>query len=168
MSNVGPVTEPDLHPACQPLRSLLGTWRGSGSGHYPTIEDFEYLEEVAFGHVGKPFVSYGQRTRHARDGVPLHAEQGYLRPQGDDGVELVIAQPSGIVEVHAGTLAATTTGVELHLHTIEVVTTPSAKHVASVERSIRVDGDTLAYDLSMGAMGQPHQHHLAATLTRVE
>ena len=159
---------PELHPLCEPLRPLLGTWRGRGAGHYPTIEDFEYLEEVTFGHVGKPFVAYGQKTREASSGLPLHAEQGYFRPQGDGGLELVLTQPSGILEVHTGTVTTTADGLEMSLSTIEVVTSPSAKDVTSVERVITVSGDTLSYDLSMAAVDQPFQHHLSATLTRAD
>ena len=161
------MSQPSLHPLCEALAPLLGTWRGRGSGHYPTIDDFDYFEEVTFGHVGKPFLAYGQKTRHAETDLPLHAEQGYFRPQPDGSVELVLAQPSGIVEIHVGTLTASGTGLVLDLRTVHVATAPSAKDVASVERQIRVDGDVLSYDLHMGAVGQPHQHHLSASLQRV-
>ena len=31
-------------PALVPLASLLGTWKGDGRGHYPTVSDFAFSE----------------------------------------------------------------------------------------------------------------------------
>lgn len=153
---------PELHPDLAPIAFLLGTWRGSGRGEYPTIEAFRYVEEVTFAHVGKPFLSYVQKTR-SEEGMPLHAEAGYVRPGGPGRAELVIAQPSGITEVHTGPISGTRIDF-----TIEMIgLTPTAKEVTSVSRSIRVDGDRLTYRLDMAAVGQTEQFHLEATLDRV-
>lgn len=152
----------DLHEDCAPLAFLLGTWRGRGEGEYPTIEPFAYLEEVTFGHVGKPFLAYSQKTRHADTNQPLHAEAGYVRAVGDERIEFVLSQPSGIVELHSGRVVDTR--LELALHAVH--TTPAAKSVTDVVRSIEVTGDTLSYTIAMAAVGEPLTHHLRATLER--
>jgi hypothetical protein len=151
----------DIAAPLQPLAFLLGHWRGRGRGDYPTIESFEYEEEVTFNHVGKPFLIYQQRTWDA-SGTPLHTESGYVRPVGTDGAELVIAQPTGITEIHAGPLE----GHTLRLVTQSVGVSPTAKEVRAVARTLTVVDDTLSYRLDMEAVGQTMQYHLEAELTR--
>lgn len=156
---------PPLHPDLDRIAWLVGTWRGRGEGEYPTIEDFAYVEEVAFGHVGKPFLSYVQKTRDATTDLPLHAESGYIRAGSGGGwFELVIAQPSGIVELHEGTL----TGRTLSFEATGVHVTATAKSVTAVTRTLTVHDDELRYALSMAAVGRPLTHHLSATLTRAD
>lgn len=157
---------PDLHPNLTGLAVLLGTWQGRGSGEYPTIEPFDYLEEVTFSHVGKPFLIYGQKTKAVADGLPLHAETGYLRVPRDNHVEFVLAHPSGITEIEVGRFVSDSTTLELELTTAHVGLTPTAKEVSSLARHFRLEGDELVYSVQMGAVGQPLQHHLSATLQR--
>lgn len=157
---------PELHPDIAPLAGLLGTWKGQGAGEYPTIAPFAYLEEVTFGHVGKPFLAYSQRTRAADDGRPLHAETGYLRRTGAGAIEFVISHPFGAAEIEEGTAAFSDGGVELELAAQNIGLTSTAKNITAIERTFRLSGDELTYEVRMGAVGQPLQHHLAATLHR--
>ncbi|MCU0267168.1 MAG: FABP family protein [Acidimicrobiales bacterium] len=162
-----PLPSPPPHPLVAPLAGLLGVWVGAGHGGYPTIEPFDYTERVELTQAGKPFLAYSQRTRAAGSGAPLHVESGYLRVVGEAAagvvpVELVVSQPSGIVEIHTGTFD----GRELALRPVLVAGAPTAKAVTEVVRRFTLDGDLLRYTLEMAAVGQPLQWHLEAELRR--
>jgi hypothetical protein len=156
----------DLHPDLAPVAGLLGTFAGEGHGDYPTIEPFDYREQVTFGHVGKPFLAYAQRTAHPETGVPMHAETGYLRISGAGRAELVLAHPTGIVEVEEGPVEPTADGLVLDLASTTVGRTATAKEVRTLRRRFVLDGDELRYDLWMAHADTPETHHLAARLRR--
>jgi hypothetical protein len=159
---VDPPQAPPLHPEVEALAGLLGTWRGEGAGRYPTITGFRYGEEVRFWHVGKPFLAYVQRTWSLDDGRPLHAESGYWRAKPGGVVEVVLAHPTGIVEVQEGRQD----GGLIELRSTAMAGTSTAKEVTALHRHFRLDGDRLTYTVDMAAVGQPLQHHLAAELNR--
>lgn len=158
-----------LHPDLAIIAPLLGSWTGAGHGEYPTIESFDYVETVTFGHVGKPFLAYGQRTRNRVTDLPMHAETGYWRCPSPGRLEVVLTHPTGITEIEEGTVDANPDrSIEIELATVNVSISSTAKHVSEIRRSILLDGDQLSYRVSMAAVGLPLQHHLAATLTRTE
>lgn len=175
-----------MHPDLAPLAGLLGEWEGTGRGVYPTIEPFAYRERVTFAHAGKPFLVYGQRTHAADDGRPLHVETGYWRVARGLRVELVIAHPTGITEVAEGRLEvdgdddsdddrdddrdddSDDGSIVIDVRSTAIGLTATAKSVTAIERTFRLSGHTLDYSVRMAAVGQPLQHHLAASLRRVD
>ncbi|HEY2957232.1 MAG TPA: FABP family protein [Actinomycetota bacterium] len=157
------VPHPPLHPDVLPLAGLLGSWRGEGVGEYPTITPFRYREEVSFRTTGKPFLAYEQRTWALDDGRALHSEAGYWRAKPDGSVEVVLAHPTGIVEVTEGSLD----GGHLELSSTTVAGTRTALEVTALHRVFQLSGDVLTYALSMAAVDQPLQRHLTAELHRV-
>lgn len=142
--------------------ALTGTWSGTGSGHYPTIADFGYRETVTFTDSGRGFLLYSQRTKRLASDDGMHLEEGFIRVTPAGIVELVLAQPTGFVEVHAGAWEDGTIDFE----PVAVVGTPSAKDVSELRRRFVVDGDTLTYDIWMAHADTPLTHHLHATLVR--
>ena len=151
------------HGDLAPLAFLLGTWRGEGVGGYPTLESFRYGEEVTFRHNGKPFLAYTQRTLSLDDDRPLHAETGYWRPQPDGTVEVVLAHPTGVVEIYYGTVD----GERIELATDVVARTTSAKEVTALKRLYGLVSGKLMYAVDMAAVGQELGSHLWAQLHRV-
>jgi hypothetical protein len=156
---------PPIHQDVAPLAGLLGTWRGDGHGSYPTIEPFDYEETVTFSHVGKPFIAYLQRTKHATTGLPMHGEVGFWRMPGPARVEFVVAHPTGVAEVAEGTYDGRT----IQLRSTSIVRTASAKEVSILERDFFVDiaNAVLRYSLRMAAVGVPLTEHLVAELRHV-
>lgn len=152
----------ELHPDAAALRFLLGKWAGEGRGYYPTVASFRYGEETRFWHVGKPFLAYSQRTWALEDGRPLHSEAGFWRARPQGAVELVLAHPSGHVEVAEGIID----GRRLALASRLVGATSTAKQVTAINRHLVVEGDVLRYTMSMEAVGQALQDHLTAELRR--
>jgi len=162
---------PSLHPDLAPVADLIGTWSGRGHGEYPTIEPFDYAESITFGHVGKPFLSYVQRTRSIGSGAgpaePMHAESGYWRFPTPGRVEIVLCHPTGVVEIEEGTIELRLDGViVIDVASTHVYGSSTAKEVAALARTFHVGDDTIDYRVSMAAVGRPLQHHLAASLVR--
>lgn len=166
---------PSLHGSLEPLSSLLGVWTGEGEGTYPTIEPFVYGEELRFWHVGKPFLAYSQRTWSLPDKIPLHSEMGYWRIGNLGRIELLVAHPTGIVEVDEGSLEVREPGhgepgpptVVLSLASTCIGLSATAKEVRRLVRRLEVEGSMMKETLDMEAVGEPLGPHLKATLTRV-
>jgi len=154
------------HPSLGALAALVGTWRGEGEGHYPTIAPFRYGEEVVFAHDGRPVLAYRQRTWNIDSEATMHVESGFLRGQMDGHAELVVAQPTGFVEVATLALHEEGGAIVLDGERAPVGRTPSAKPVEDLRRRFRVEGDVLTYDLWMTYAGHDDVHHLRGVLHR--
>jgi len=155
----------EMHPDAAALAPLLGTWRGRGHGQYPTIRSFDYDDEWVFGHVGKPFVAFVERT-WGDTGQPMHTESGYLRAVAASEAEVVASLPTGQAEWGSGTIEVAD-GVLTVTTDAAVRCTPRAKTVDRIVRQFRVSGDQLHYEMLMEAVGQGLTLHLRAQLHRL-
>ena len=156
------MTEFSLHRDLEALAHLLGTWRGSGRGEYPNVENFSYEEEVTFTHSGRPVLVYRQRTWHPETGRAMHSEAGYWRPQPGGAIEMVVAHSFGVTEISEGRIE----GHRIEVQTKSLASSTTAKTIKALARSFEVDGDVLTYELKMAYDDVPLQHHLGAELKR--
>ena len=156
----------NIHELCAPLAWMIGSWHGNGHGDYPTIESFQFGQELIFTHDGRPFFHYMSRSwitdengETIRDAA---IETGFLRCRPEGRVELLLTHNTGFVEIYYGTAE----GGKLDLTTDAVARTETAKEYTGGKRLYgNVEGDLLyAYD--MAAMAQPLQPHLWARLVR--
>ena len=152
-----------INPVVEPLAFLLGTWRGEGKGEYPTIDDFEFTEELTVWHAGGGWIAHVQKTNATDDGRPLHSEMAYWRPKEDGVVELVVTHSFGVVEMAVGRVE----GTSLEMKATRFIEAPTAKKIDAAVRRFTVVGDDLTYEVDMEFGGHPLQHHLRATLGRV-
>lgn len=156
----------DLHADLTPIAFLLGHWQGNGHGDYPTIEAFQFGQEVSFTHDGRPFLHYFSRSWLLDDDRqvirPLALETGFFRPQPGGELEVLLTHPMGVAEVYYGKVDR----ARIELRTDAVARTSSATEYTAGHRLYGlVEGDLL-WTFDMAAVGKPLQSHLWARLQR--
>ena len=160
------MSSPELHPLLEPLRGLLGTWRGKGEGGFPTLGLFEYTEEAVFEaiHPSKPVVAYSHKTARAACGSPMHRESGFLKALPDGKITWTVAQVTGMAEVADGSWSAEKG--ELSTVSRELAGAEKVTHVARVY-TLSQDKHSLSYTVSMATHAVPQlTKHLSATLKK--
>lgn len=158
----------NIHPNCARLAWILGRWAGNGHGEYPGIDNFQFGQEVIFQQDGRPFIHYmsrswiideqGETVRQAAQ------ETGFLRPQEDGTLEVVLAHNIGFVEVWYGELHAEQPRFEIV--TDAVARTETAKEYTAGKRLYGYVNGDLLYAFDMAAMGKELQPHTHAQLVR--
>lgn len=164
--------DPTLPAPLTPLAWLLGTWAGAGVVGYPTMTETRFGQELIFSHDGRPFLTHTSRTwlldEEGNRVRQAATETGYWRPAGEApegglAVEVLLAHPTGFVEVYVGRVH----GARADLETDIVARTATAKDYSAATRMYGlVEGDLL-WVMDMTAMGHPLQSHASARLKRV-
>uniref|UniRef100_A0A2I3GYI3 THAP domain containing 4 n=1 Tax=Nomascus leucogenys TaxID=61853 RepID=A0A2I3GYI3_NOMLE len=128
---------PKMNPVVEPLSWMLGTWLSDppGAGTYPTLQPFQYLEEVHISHVGQPMLNFSFNSFHPDTRKPMHRECGFIRLKPDTNkVAFVSAQNTGVVEVEEGEV----NGQELCIasHSIARISFAKEPHVEQVSPAL--------------------------------
>lgn len=159
--------DPDLPRELAPLAWLIGRWEGAGVVGYPTIDSANFGQQVEVGHDGRPFLTWRSRSWLLDDSGnqvrPLATELGFWRPLPDDEVELVLAHPTGIVELYHGT----TSPAKIEVRTDGVLRSPQAREYNAAHRLYGYVNSSLMWAMDMAAGGQQMASHVSAELKRV-
>jgi hypothetical protein len=160
----------NLNDACLALLPLVGVWRGEGEIIYSTIEGpRKFAQQLTIAHDGRPFLTHEARSWLLDDEGnvirPAARESGFWRPQGEDGIELVLSHSSGIIELFYGDTRGQTVW---ELATDAVVRSVSAKEVTGAKRLYGIvnNGD-LGYVEERAMVGQDLQPHVSALYKRI-
>ncbi len=162
---------PEVDEALLSVLPLLGEWHGEGvlSGAVAGSDrDLRFGQWIRFSHDGRGFLAYESRTwRLTDDGSivgPDARESGFWRPRGQDDVELLVANPDGLVELYVGT-ARTTTSWEL---TTDVLArTPDAPAVTRAVRLYGIVDGALMYAIDRAGADEPLRPTMSARLERI-
>lgn len=161
--------DPDIPEPLRPLAWLLGRWEGAGVVGYPTIESAHFGQEIEVTHDGRGFLKWESRawildSETGEKVRPAAVESGFWRPLPDGEVELLLVHPTGILELHYGTVEP----ARIQLKTDGVLRSPAAKEYNAGTRMYGLVESQLMWVMDMAAVGQEMQSHLSATLKRVE
>ena len=158
----------NIHPNCARLAWLIGTWAGNGHGEYETIDSFQFGQELIFQQDGRPFIHYLSRAwiideqgNHVREAAQ---ETGFIRPQEDGTLEVLLAHNTGFVETWHGEIHPDQPRFEIT--TDAVVRTATAKEYVGGKRLYGYVNGELLYAFDMAAMGKELQPHTHAQLRR--
>ena len=160
--------DPTLHPDIAPLAWLVGRWEGAGVVGYPTIESANFGQEIICAHDGRPFLRWESRTwlldDEGQQVRPLATELGFWRPGGEGEVELLLAHPTGFVEMYYGSVEP----ARVEVRTDGVIRSPHAKEYSAASRMYGYVNSNLMWVMDMAAVGEPLQSHVSAELKRVD
>lgn len=150
------------------LELLIGAWRGTGKGEYPSIEPFTYVEEIKFQDNGfRDVIQYEQCTwLDTNRTSPSHWETGLIRLLSEHEIEIINAQIGRRVEVLVGEVLPK--GQRRFVVDLNSITIANDARMVGTQRHIEISGDQLHYTMSMAMTKVPTMtHHLQATLRRV-
>jgi len=153
----------ELDRALVPLLWLLGSWRGDGVASGALAgggADLAVTLEASFSHDGGPHLRYGGRVLVGER--VLATETGFWRVT-PTGVEVVLAHPTGIVEVYVGTRESS----RVELATDVVARSATAPADTAARRLYGLVEGRLLFAVDVATDGQPLASRMSGALDKV-
>nr|XP_002764057.1 peroxynitrite isomerase THAP4-like [Callithrix jacchus] len=158
---------PKMKPVVEPLSWMLGTWLSDPprAGTYPTLQPFQYLEEMHILHVAQPMLSFLFNSFH----LDTHKQKecGFIRLKPDTNkVAFVSTQNTCVVEVEEGEVNEQELCITSH--SIARISFAKEPHVEQFTWKFRLNSEgKLEQTVSMATTTQPMTQHLHVTYKKV-
>ena len=150
------VIKAGLPKPVEPLEWLIGKWRceNTGNGQFPTIQSFNYGEELVFSNVGQPMLNVSSFTWHPESKIPMHQEVGFLRIKpGTNQVSLLLSHNFGLTSIEEGTVDGHS--IVLESKNISRIAFAKEPEVKKLNRTIKLLDDKLVQTISWRQV-RPH------------
>jgi hypothetical protein len=158
-----------------PFHWLKGAWEGEGTGMYPTIEPFRFIDIMNFQVYTKietPVVCFSETaylsTPQGHDKIK-HCETGYYRIIQQDLIELQVVHNTGRIEILQGRYTQVDQAArcfELHLASVEIYNPTTLTTVLASQRTLALRKETLHCTQMMQTANAAMAPHLDLTLQR--
>lgn len=161
---------PSLHDACLALLPLVGVWRGEGEANHPALDaSYRFYQQITIAHDGRPFLSYQSLSWRLDQsggevGEPDFREYGFLRPQQDETIELMLLNSGGVSELLFGKPRSQTSW---EFGTDAVLRSPTGEDVTAASRLYGIVDGSLAYVEERATSEHELQPQLSAKLDRI-
>ncbi len=147
---------------------LAGTWAGAGTGSYPEISTFRYLERLVITREPDwKMLSVLQRTWLDESGAPgkaLHLESGIIQACDDESLVYSCAQDSGRTEVMRGIVTAAESLLRIEWVTIAH---SNDERLLRMGRTWWLAASSFRYEAYLATVRTPeYRKHLEATMHR--
>lgn len=147
---------------------LAGTWVGSGTGSYPEVPTFRYLERLMIARESDwNMLSVLQRTWLDEGGAPgkaLHLEGGIIQARDDGSLIYSCAQDSGRTEVMRGMVSAAESVLRIEWVTIAHA---NDERLLRMGRTWWLAASSFRYEAYLATVRTPeYRKHLEAAMHR--
>lgn len=168
----------ELLETMHPLTWLEGTWKGKGSGGFPTMEDFEYEDQMDFriiknAYYDEPLIHFEEIAWITTKGEKSfkHWESGYYKPTPRGQIQFYVCHNTGRIEVTYGKFQF----ADIKSRTFEITfesdfirNDEGTKIALTSTRKLSFEKDCLSYSHAMSTEDvNNNTHHLKAELKRL-
>ena len=169
----------DILKIIEPISWLKGKWQGHGNGGFPTMDTFEFTDQMDFRILPEafnkePLIRFDEIAWLIKNGNHdfMHWETGFFKPLSNGSIQFYVSHNTGRMEVTIGKF----TSIDIKSKSFEIIfesifmrNDAGLKKAICSKRTIKLKNEKLTYSLGMSTDDLPQiTNHLKVILKRVQ